>query len=85
MTLPVCATRWPAASYDFGRVFTAVRAQAGLSQLKLAGLLALSQARVSDVERGVRRLRDVALIARVATALASPLGYWGFTLPPPVA
>jgi transcriptional regulator with XRE-family HTH domain len=66
------------ASYDFGRVFTAVRAQAGLSQLKLAGLLALSQARVSDVERGVRRLRDVALIARVATALGIPARLLGF-------
>lgn len=66
------------AAYDFGTVFRAVRSQTGLSQLHLAGLVGLTQSRVSSVERGERRLRDVALIARIAAALEIPGPLLGF-------
>ncbi len=66
------------AGYDFGPVFRAVRQQTGLSQLQLAGLLDLSQSRVSAVERGERRLAHVTVVARLATALGIPARLLGF-------
>ena len=66
------------ASYDFGTVFRAVRARTGLSQLHLAAVIGLSQSRISSVERGERRLRDVSLIARIAAALQVPGPLLGF-------
>ena len=66
------------ASYDFGTVFRAVRARTGLSQLHLAAVIGLSQSRISSVERGERRLRDVSLIARIAAALQIPGQLLGF-------
>ncbi|MGH3620536.1 MAG: helix-turn-helix domain-containing protein [Sciscionella sp.] len=66
------------ASYDFGAVFAAVRRQTGLSQLRLADLLGLSQSRISAVERGERRLIHVKLVARLATALGIPARLLGF-------
>jgi transcriptional regulator with XRE-family HTH domain len=66
------------ASYDFGTVFRAVRARTGMSQLHLAGMIGLSQSRISSVERGERRLRDVSLIARIAAALEIPGQLLGF-------
>jgi transcriptional regulator with XRE-family HTH domain len=38
-----------------------VRAITGWSQQTLAGLVGLDQTRISAIERGTRRLRDVAL------------------------
>ncbi|MDQ1293961.1 MAG: hypothetical protein QG608_1844, partial [Actinomycetota bacterium] len=66
------------ARYDFGAVFAAVRQHTGLSQLQLAGLLDLSQSRVSAVERGERRLTHVKLAARLATLLRIPPRLLGF-------
>jgi transcriptional regulator with XRE-family HTH domain len=66
------------ASYDFGTVFRAVRARTGMSQLHLAGMIGLSQSRISSVERGERRLRDVSLIARIAAVLDIPGPLLGF-------
>lgn len=66
------------AGYDFGVVFRAVRVTASLSQEDLGLLVGLSQSRVSDVERGVHRLRDVAVVARVARALGIPSPMLGF-------
>src|SRR5262249_39818359 len=60
------------AEYDFGLVFRAVRLAGALSQEELGLLVGLSQPRVSAVECGAHRLRDVALIARVARALGIP-------------
>jgi transcriptional regulator with XRE-family HTH domain len=66
------------ATYDFGPVFRAVRAHAGLSQEELGFLVGLSQSRVSMVEGGRHRLRDVAVIARVAVALGVSGSLLGF-------
>src|SRR5207244_2025946 len=41
-----------------------------------------SQSRVSAVERGKHRLRDVAMIARIAAALGIPAPLLGFTRSP---
>ena len=66
------------ARYDFGAVFTAVRAHTGLSQVQLADLLDLSQSRISAVERGERRLTHVKLAARLASLLRIPPRLLGF-------
>jgi DNA-binding XRE family transcriptional regulator len=60
------------ADYDFATVFHRVRAITGWSQQTLAALVGLDQGRISAIERGVRRLRDVAVVAQVATALWIP-------------
>ncbi len=66
------------ADYDFGFVFRRVRAVTGWSQQALGELVGLDQTRISEIERGVRRLRDVALVARVATGLRIPPVLLGF-------
>ncbi|MGH3936059.1 MAG: helix-turn-helix domain-containing protein [Pseudonocardiaceae bacterium] len=66
------------ADYDFGVVFRRVRAATGWSQQTLASLVGLDQTRISAIERGVGRLRDVALVAQVATALWIPPALLGF-------
>jgi transcriptional regulator with XRE-family HTH domain len=67
------------ARYDFGVVFRAVRKVGRMSQEELGFLVGLSQSRVSAVERGKHHLRDVGLIARVATALGIPARLLGFS------
>ena len=66
------------AGYDFAVVFRRVRAITGWSQQTLGELVGLDQTRISEIERGVRRLRDVALVARVATGLRIPPVLLGF-------
>ncbi len=66
------------AGYDFGYVFRAVRRAAGLTQQQLGDLLELEQDRISRIERGQRQLRDVAIIARVASRLGIPPALLGF-------
>lgn len=66
------------ADYDFGTVFRTVRAHTGWSQQTLGNLVGLDQTRVSAIERGVCRLRDVALVARAATGLWIPSALLGF-------
>ncbi|MGH3935754.1 MAG: helix-turn-helix domain-containing protein [Pseudonocardiaceae bacterium] len=66
------------ANYDFGVVFRRVRAHTGWSQQTLANLVGLDQTRISAIERGVGRLRDVALVAQVATRLWIPSVLLGF-------
>ncbi|MGH3778052.1 MAG: helix-turn-helix domain-containing protein [Pseudonocardiaceae bacterium] len=66
------------AAYDFGLVFRRVRAITGWSQQTLGDLVGLDQTRISEIERGQRRLRDVALVARVATGLCMPPVLLGF-------
>ncbi|MGH4008637.1 MAG: helix-turn-helix domain-containing protein [Pseudonocardiaceae bacterium] len=66
------------AAYDFGLVFRRVRMVTGWSQQTLGELVGLDQTRVSEIERGLRRLRDVALVARVATRLRIPPVLLGF-------
>lgn len=72
------ALREALAKYDFGPVFRAVRRTVSLSQEELGFLIGLSQARVSDVERGARRLRDVATVARIARVMGIPPRFLGF-------
>ncbi|MGH3898546.1 MAG: helix-turn-helix domain-containing protein [Pseudonocardiaceae bacterium] len=67
--------------YDFGTVFRRIRMATGWSQQPLAEVVGLDQARISAIERGVRRLRDVALVAQVATALWIPPNLLGFGHP----
>jgi hypothetical protein len=64
--------------YDFGTVFREVRAHTGWSQQTLGSLVGLDQSRISAIERDVCRLRDVALVARVATTLRIPSILLGF-------
>jgi transcriptional regulator with XRE-family HTH domain len=66
------------AKYDFGLVFRSVRLAGALSQEELGLLVGLSQPRVSAVECGTHRLRDVAVIARVARSLGIPARLLGF-------
>ncbi len=66
------------AAYDFAVVFRRVRAVTGWSQQTLGELVGLDQTRISEIERGKRRLRDVALVARVATGLRIPPVLLGF-------
>jgi DNA-binding XRE family transcriptional regulator len=66
------------ADYDFGSVFRQVRAATGWPQHTLGELVGLEQHRVSAIERGARRLRDVALVAQVATGLCIPPALLGF-------
>ncbi|MEV6071277.1 helix-turn-helix transcriptional regulator [Nocardia sp. NPDC052001] len=65
--------------YDFGSIFVAVRATTGLSQMQLGALLDLNQSRVSDVERGLRRLSSVMIAARISRVLGIPARLLGFT------
>ncbi|HET9141217.1 helix-turn-helix domain-containing protein [Actinophytocola sp.] len=76
------ALRAALATYDFGPVFRAVRLQAALSQEELGLMVGLNQSRVSAVERGEHRLRDVAVISRVAAALGIPAPLLGFPTSP---
>lgn len=66
------------AHYDFGTVFRRVRAATGWSQQTLGELVGLDQHRISAIERNVRRLRYVALVAQVATGLCIPPALLGF-------
>jgi transcriptional regulator with XRE-family HTH domain len=66
------------ADYDFGTVFRAVRMVSNWSRQTLGELVGLDQHRVSAIERNVRRLRDVALVARAATGLCIPATLLGF-------
>jgi transcriptional regulator with XRE-family HTH domain len=77
------ALRTALTAYDFGPVFRAVRRHAALSQEELGLLVNLSQSRVSAVERGEHRLRDITVIARVAAALGIPATLLGFPTPTP--
>ncbi len=66
------------ADYDWGTVFRRVRMATQWSQQSLGELVGLDQPRISLIERGIRRLRDVALVAQVATALCIPASLLGF-------
>ncbi len=64
--------------YDFRTVFRRIRMATAWSQQTLAEVTGLEQSRVSAIERGVRQLRDVALVARVTTRLWIPAILLGF-------
>lgn len=64
--------------HDFGVVFAAIRECTGMSQSQLAALVGLSQARVSEVESGTRRLTGAKLVARISTVFAVPAQLLGF-------
>ncbi|MGH3796650.1 MAG: helix-turn-helix domain-containing protein [Pseudonocardiaceae bacterium] len=66
------------AVYDFGVFFRVVRAEKDWSQQLLSDVLDLSQARISALERGVHRLRDVEIVARVCSRLGVPPMMLGF-------
>ncbi|MGH3816032.1 MAG: helix-turn-helix domain-containing protein [Pseudonocardiaceae bacterium] len=66
------------AVYDFGTVFRAIRCDQNWTQEQFGQFVDLSQARVSDIERGVRPLWDVRVVARVATRCAIPAVKLGF-------
>ncbi|MGQ0719245.1 MAG: helix-turn-helix domain-containing protein [Pseudonocardiales bacterium] len=58
-----------------------IRGSTGWSQQTLANLVGLDQSRISAIERGVGRLRDVALVTQVANALWIPPVLLGFSDP----
>jgi transcriptional regulator with XRE-family HTH domain len=66
------------AHYDFATVFRRIRMATGWSQQTLAEEVGLEQTRISAIERGIRPLRDVALVAQVATRLGIPAIQLGF-------
>ncbi|MGH3908331.1 MAG: helix-turn-helix domain-containing protein, partial [Pseudonocardiaceae bacterium] len=68
----------PLADYDFGWLFRQVRAQTGWSQQTLGGVVDLTQAQVSAIERGTTRLIHVRLVAGVAQGLRIPGHLLGF-------
>ncbi|MGH9057891.1 MAG: helix-turn-helix domain-containing protein [Acidimicrobiales bacterium] len=69
------------AGYDFGTAFRMIRAETGLSQQKLGELIGFEQRRVSEIERGLRNLRDIRLVAQVTTRLGIPPVMLGFGTP----
>lgn len=64
--------------YDFCTVFRLLRCHTGWSQQTLSAVIGLDQTRISMIERGKRRMRDVALVAQVATKLGIPPVLLGF-------
>lgn len=67
------------AVYDFGTVFLAIRAEQRWSQERLGEFVGIDQARISEIERGVRQLRDVRLVAKLAAKCAIPAVKLGFS------
>jgi transcriptional regulator with XRE-family HTH domain len=65
--IPALLTR-----YDFGPFFVTVRELTGWSQQTLGGVTGLDQTRISAIERGMDRLRDIELIAAVGQGLSIP-------------
>src|SRR5262249_24143973 len=72
------AIRRALAGAEFGYLFRAVRRTAQLTQQELGDLLGLDQDRISRIERGRRPLRDIAVVARVASRLGIPPSLLGF-------
>ncbi|WP_172803209.1 helix-turn-helix domain-containing protein [Alloactinosynnema sp. L-07] len=66
------------AAYDFAVVFRAVREHYSISQEQLGTLLGLTQSRISAIERGSHKIRDVSVVARIAEALQIPGEMLGF-------
>ncbi len=64
--------------YDFRTVFRRIRMATSWPQQTLAEVTGLEQSRISAIERGVRPLRDVAVVAQVATRLGIPAILLGF-------
>lgn len=57
---------------DWAAILRAYRAATGLSQIKLAALVGLSQSDVSLIERGKREVREAAVMDRIAEGLHVP-------------
>ncbi|MGH3565385.1 MAG: helix-turn-helix domain-containing protein [Pseudonocardia sp.] len=68
------------AGYDFATVFLAIRRTTGYSQERLGELIELPQERISRVERGIHRLRDIAIVARLSSRTGIPADLLGFTV-----
>jgi hypothetical protein len=66
------------AGYDFGALFVRVRQAAQWTQTQLDEVIGLGQARISAIERGVHRLRDIALVAQATRPLGVPPVLLGF-------
>ncbi len=64
--------------YDFRTVFRRIRMATSWPQQTLAEVVGLEQSRISAIERGVRPLRDVGLVAQVAPRLGIPAILLGF-------
>jgi DNA-binding XRE family transcriptional regulator len=71
---------WKAAlaEYDFGTLFRQLRAETGWTQQTLGGVVGLTQAQISAIERGEHRLRNIETIARIAQGLHIPGHLLGF-------
>lgn len=66
------------ANYDFGPVFREIRGETGWSQQTLGGVVDLTQAQISAIERGTSKLAHVRLVAGVAQGLGIPGPLLGF-------
>ena len=66
------------AGYDFGALFVRVRRAAQWTQTQLDEVIGLGQSRISAIERGVHRLRDIALVAQATRPLGVPPVLLGF-------
>lgn len=66
------------ADSDFGPVFLAIRIEKRWTQRTLGEYLDLEQKVVSEIERGARSMRDVRVVARIATKCAIPARKLGF-------
>ena len=67
------------AGYDFATVFLSIRRTTGYSQERLGELIELPQDRISRIERGIHRLRDIAIVARLSSRTGIPADMLGFT------
>ncbi|MGI9003154.1 MAG: helix-turn-helix domain-containing protein [Pseudonocardia sp.] len=68
------------ADYDFATVLRSVRRTTDYSQERLGELVGLSQSRISLIERRTHRLRDIAIVSRIASHLGIPPDLLGFTI-----
>jgi len=68
--------------HDFGIIFQAIQEQTGLSQLRLAELIGLTQSRVSAVIRGERTITGLSVATRISTAFGIPAQHLGFFTEP---
>lgn len=64
--------------YEFGPVLRAVRVHSSLTQEDLGHLIELPQGLISQVEAGKRKIRNIAIVARIAGALGIPARLLGF-------
>lgn len=73
------SVRGPVSRFDLKELFPEVRREAGISQIKLGQLLGIPQGRISEIEGGKTRIRDVEKVMDIYLALGVPPEAIGFS------